>query len=68
MKVAVAGLFRAIGQEKVWDVLTLPVVAWIREQVKKLKGEPSDIVPWEDLPEWFKELPDSKLRGPEGLK
>ena len=63
MKVAVAGLLRAAGQPGLWDVLRNPFLNWFQTQMNKIQGKPSNRVEWEDLPEWWKELPDSKLRG-----
>lgn len=61
MDVAVKGLLRAANAEYVWKIVTNPVVIWAQNTMRKLKGEPPRRTPWEDLPEWFKELPDSKL-------
>jgi hypothetical protein len=65
MKVAVAGFFRTAGQSKIWDIATNPIVNWFTQMGKKIRGEPSTEIRYEDLPDWWKELPDSRLRGAE---
>lgn len=65
MKVAVAGILRATGQGQLWGVISNPVFIWFQSLARKLKGEPPVHTPFEDLPEWWKKLPDSNLRGAE---
>jgi hypothetical protein len=65
MKVAVPGFFRAAGQDQIWELATNPVVNWLNDLGKSLRGEPPSQIPYEDLPEWWKKLPDGRLRGAE---
>ena len=66
MKIAVAGFLRAAGQGQLWRVINSPFSQWLTNLVQRLQGKPSTRTPYEDLPEWWKELPDSKLRDTEG--
>ena len=65
MKVAVLGFLRATGKEGLWSFVTSPVVEWAMNIVNKLQGKPSTKVAFEDLPDWWKKLPDADLRGAE---
>ena len=68
MDVAVAGLLRAADAETIWKAISNPTFNWVQDVFRKLTGKPPRGTPWEDLPEWFKEIPDSKLKGYEGYK
>jgi hypothetical protein len=63
MNVAIAGLLRTADAERVWKVLNSPVGSVMQRIMNWFQGKqsPGD-TPWEDLPEWFKALPDSNLR------
>lgn len=65
MKVAVVGLLRAANAINVWKIVTHPIVVWITRLIRKLQGKPSPTTKFEDLPSWWKEVPDGKLRGAE---
>ena len=62
MKVAVAGLLRTADSETTWKLLQSPVGKWFQWIANLVQGKrgPGE-TPWADLPEWFKQLPDSKL-------
>ena len=62
MLVAVAGLMRTANAEYIWKALSNPVSSWLQWVVQAVTGKlPQGQTKWEDLPEWFKQLPDSKL-------
>lgn len=70
MRVGVVGILRAAGGAAIWAILTNPVLQWISNLLGRLKGKPkasrSGAAPWEDLPAWWKDLPDGRLRDAEG--
>eukprot|EP00892_Ulva_mutabilis_P010452 jgi/Ulvmu1/777/UM010_0151.1 len=62
MKVAVVGFLRATGKAELWDFISNPIVQWGLNAVNKLQGKPSNTVPFDDLPDWWKKIPDADLR------
>lgn len=62
MTVAVFAAFKAAGVPWVVDILLNPLY----EVVSGFIGNPSTATKWEQLPEWYRKLPGSKLMGSQG--
>lgn len=64
MTVAVFAAFKAAGLPWVVSILLNPLY----EAFSALTGNPSTSTQWENLPEWYKKLPGSRLKGSQGYQ
>ena len=63
MLVAVPGLLRAANAEYLYKAFSKPPGSWLQQLGTRLMGKtPPGFKPYDRLPEWFKQLPDSNLR------
>lgn len=68
MRVAVPGYLRAMGKLWLWDVITSPTGRWFDSILCKLQGKPPRYPAYEDLPDWWKALPDGHLQYDENYR